>query len=218
MSQSYLLKNDKLCVHFSFKWLVLFWWLVNRCIQNNVQKVNETCLIFILGCPTDTHISGNRWLCFLLWHMKGSELPAFIVSHFGKILPVLAVNPNMPFLWKILHCAAHNITDCCFLSNPYSNSLCIISFPVRMKRECNYILPIILPPLPKKKNFLYCIGHCASWMVSGVEVAVSGENDFFAVIHLGCGMEALFKSCFGALQRSDQTTGVTPSWWPDVWC
>ncbi len=42
------------------------------------------------------------------------------------------------------------MTDCCFLSTPYSNSLCIISFPVQMKRECNYILPTVLFSTPPK--------------------------------------------------------------------
>lgn len=144
-------------------------------------------------CPTDTQISGNRWLCSVTWHMKGSELAAFIASHFGKILPVLPVNSNMPFLWKILHSATHNMTDCCFLWTPYSNSLCIISFTELMRKKCNYASPIIIF---STKNFLYCIAHCASWMVSGVEVALSGENCFFSVICLGCGMGALFKGCF----------------------
>lgn len=54
----------------------------------------------ILCSAVDTQIPYNWWLCYVIWHMKGFQLPAFIASHFGKILPVLPVNLNMSFLWK----------------------------------------------------------------------------------------------------------------------
>lgn len=54
----------------------------------------------ILCSAVDTQIPYNWWLCYVIRHMNGFRLPAFIASHFGKILPVLPVNLNMSFLWK----------------------------------------------------------------------------------------------------------------------
>lgn len=146
---------------------------------------------------TNLQISGNRWLYSVMWHMKGSELPALIASHFGKILPVLPVNSNILFLWKILHSAIHNVTDCCFLWTSYSNSHCIISSAVLMRKKCNYISPIILF-FPQ--NFLYYIMYCASWMVSGVEVPLSGENCFFSMICCSCRMGVCLRAASAHLR------------------
>lgn len=64
----------------------------------NIKK--KTTQFSILCSAVDTQIPYNWWLCYVIWHMKGFQLPAFIASHFGKILPVLPVNLNMSFLWK----------------------------------------------------------------------------------------------------------------------
>lgn len=180
-----ILKMECFSVHFfSFQSFVLFWSLANWRIQRNAQIVDETCLISILCCPTDTQISGNGWLCSVTWHMKGSELPAFIASHFGKILPVLPVNSNMPFLWKIPHSATHNMTDCHSLWTSYSNSHCIISFPLLMRNKCNYIPPIILFPPKKMLHIASCIVHHGRflvWRLNWVEKIAFSLWSVFAV-------------------------------------
>lgn len=130
--------------------------VANWCIYHNVQIVNEACLISILCC---LQISGNRSLYPVMWHTKGSELPAFIASHFGKILPVLPVNSNIPFLWKILLSTIHNMSDCCFPWTLYSNSHCIISSPALMRKKRNYTSPIILFPPKKTFYIISCIVH-----------------------------------------------------------
>lgn len=94
-------------------------WLANPC-PNSME-----CFWSPFGV-VNIPISENWWLCSVTRHMKGSELPAFIASHFCKILPVLPVNSEVPFVWNILHSVTHNVTDCHFLWTPCS--LRIISF------------------------------------------------------------------------------------------
>lgn len=63
-------------------------------------NIKKKTLFSILCSAVETQIPCNWWLCSVIWHMKGFQLPASIASHFGKILPVLPVNLNMSFLWK----------------------------------------------------------------------------------------------------------------------
>lgn len=143
-------KKKMFSIHISVCSFIMFWSLIfNVTSRQSTKRVKFS----FSCCPTVPQMSGNGWLCSVARHMKGSQVPAFIASHFGKILPVLGVNSNMPFLWKILCSAAHNMTDCCFLWTPYSNSFHIKLFPVRMWRECNYnspIIPFFSPSSPLK--------------------------------------------------------------------
>lgn len=143
----------------SFLHMILFHFFMVAYLQrmSRWSKTEEICLIFILCCATGAHIPRSRWLFAVTWQMKASELSAFIASHFGKILPVLPVNSNMPFPWKILNRAPHNMTDCRFFWTSYSNFRCSKSFPVLMRRKCNFISPII--PFFSKSNFISRFVH-----------------------------------------------------------
>lgn len=114
----------------------------------------------ILCSAVDTQIPYNWWLCYVIWHMKGFQLPAFIASHFGKILPVLPVNLNMSFLWKKkkLYSATHCMTDCYFFWTTYSNFCCLISFSVLIAEKCNYISPEIIFHSTKNSLLHHALG------------------------------------------------------------
>lgn len=86
---------------------------------------------------------------------------------------------------------------------PHSNPRCILSFPVTYE-EGKQLCPTYNPP-PPTKNFAHRIMLCASQMASAVEVPLSGENSFFPVISLGCGVVFVQGVCFAASLWCDQT-------------
>lgn len=57
------------------------------------KRFNETCLISFPCCRCPD--LSERMITFMY---EGSGPPAFIATHFGKILPVLAVNSEAPFI------------------------------------------------------------------------------------------------------------------------
>lgn len=159
------------------------------------KRFNETRLISFPCCRCPDL---SEWMITFMY--EGSGPPAFIATHFGKILPVLAVNSEAPFVWKIFRRATHNMSDCRFLWNPSPNSnpSCILSFPVTYEEGKQLCLTYnhFFFFSPTKKNFAHRIMLCASRMASAVEVPLSGENSFFPVISLGCGVEPLFGGGF----------------------
>lgn len=57
------------------------------------KRFNETCLISFPCCRCPDL---SEWMITFMY--EGSGPPAFIATHFGKILPVLAVNSEAPFV------------------------------------------------------------------------------------------------------------------------
>lgn len=128
--------------------------------------------------------------------MKGSKLPAFIASHFGKILPVLHVNSKMPFVWKI---TTHNMTDCCFLWTPHPNPLCIISFQPTYEQGMQYFLTSNYFSPPKKKQKKLCVLQQPLCIMNGL--CCRGSNEWRKLLFL-CDLSYLWEGSFvqGLLQ------------------
>lgn len=127
------------------------------------KRFNETCLISFpcCWCP-----DLSEWMITFMYESSGP--PAFIATHFGKILPVLAVNSEAPFVWKIFHRATHNMSDCRFLWTPHSNPRHILSFPVTYeegKQLClTYNHFFFFPDEKKTLHIASCFVH-REWLL-----------------------------------------------------